>query len=237
MAPARHRGTLARASAASRCRRRPWEHSFRPELLLTSLACIRPARGTRCWSRRARSSQKPVLTETRRRSHAMNREEALDVALGQIERQFGKGSVMRMSDAAQVSIGAVSTGSLSLDLALGIGGLATRTRRRDLRARVVGQDDARLPRDRGGAAAGRHLRVHRRGARDGPVLRAAHRRQHRRPARLAAGHGRAGARDLRAADPLRRARRRRRRLRRRADAEGGDRRGDGRQPRRACRRD
>jgi recombination protein RecA len=53
----------------------------------------------------------------------MNREEALDVALGQIERQFGKGSVMRMSDAAQVAIGAVSTGSLSLDLALGIGGL------------------------------------------------------------------------------------------------------------------
>ena len=43
----------------------------------------------------------------------MNREEALDVALGQIERQFGKGSVMRMSDAAQVSVGAVSTGSLS----------------------------------------------------------------------------------------------------------------------------
>ena len=54
----------------------------------------------------------------------MNREEALDVALGQIERQFGKGSVMRMSDQAQVSIGAVSTGALSLDMALGIGGLA-----------------------------------------------------------------------------------------------------------------
>ncbi len=53
----------------------------------------------------------------------MDREQALDVALGQIERQFGKGSVMRMSDQAQVSIGAVSTGSLSLDLALGIGGL------------------------------------------------------------------------------------------------------------------
>src|SRR5437773_6002426 len=53
----------------------------------------------------------------------MNREEALDVALGQIERQFGKGSVMRMSDQAQVSVGAVSTGSLSLDLGLGIGGL------------------------------------------------------------------------------------------------------------------
>ena len=48
----------------------------------------------------------------------MDREQALDTALGQIERQFGKGSVMRMSDQAQVSIGAVSTGSLSLDLAL-----------------------------------------------------------------------------------------------------------------------
>ncbi|MBA3364906.1 MAG: recombinase RecA [Actinobacteria bacterium] len=53
----------------------------------------------------------------------LDREQALDVALGQIERQFGKGSVMRMSDQAQVQIGAVSTGSLALDLALGIGGL------------------------------------------------------------------------------------------------------------------
>jgi len=53
----------------------------------------------------------------------VDREEALDVALGQIERQFGKGSVMKMNDHAAVSIGAVSTGSLSLDLALGIGGL------------------------------------------------------------------------------------------------------------------
>jgi recombination protein RecA len=53
----------------------------------------------------------------------MKREEALDVALGQIERQFGKGSVMRMSDRPQVSIGAISSGSLALDMALGIGGL------------------------------------------------------------------------------------------------------------------
>ena len=44
----------------------------------------------------------------------MDREQALDTALGQIERQFGKGSVMRMNDRAQVAIGAVSTGSLSL---------------------------------------------------------------------------------------------------------------------------
>ena len=53
----------------------------------------------------------------------LDREQALDTALGQIERQFGKGSVMRMNDQAQVAIGAISTGSLSLDLALGIGGL------------------------------------------------------------------------------------------------------------------
>jgi recombination protein RecA len=53
----------------------------------------------------------------------VEREQALDMALGQIERQFGKGSVMRMNDHAQVATGAVSTGSLSLDLALGVGGL------------------------------------------------------------------------------------------------------------------
>src|SRR3954463_15388361 len=53
----------------------------------------------------------------------MDREQALETALGQIERQFGKGSVMKMSDQAQRSISAVSTGSLALDLALGVGGL------------------------------------------------------------------------------------------------------------------
>jgi recombination protein RecA len=53
----------------------------------------------------------------------LDREHALDTALGQIERQFGKGAVMKMSDQGLVSIGSVSTGSLSLDLALGVGGL------------------------------------------------------------------------------------------------------------------
>ena len=53
----------------------------------------------------------------------MEREQALDMALGQIERQYGKGSVMRMNDQAHVTTGSVSTGSLSLDLALGVGGL------------------------------------------------------------------------------------------------------------------
>jgi recombination protein RecA len=53
----------------------------------------------------------------------LDRAEALDTALGQIERQFGKGAVMKMNDRAHVAIGSVSTGSLALDLALGIGGL------------------------------------------------------------------------------------------------------------------
>ncbi|MEZ5479891.1 MAG: recombinase RecA [Thiolinea sp.] len=53
-----------------------------------------------------------------------NKKKALAAALGQIERQFGKGAVMRMGDAAAVrNIEAISTGSLTLDIALGIGGL------------------------------------------------------------------------------------------------------------------
>lgn len=51
------------------------------------------------------------------------REKALSMALSQIEKQFGKGSVMRMGDASRVPVEAVSTGSLGLDIALGIGGL------------------------------------------------------------------------------------------------------------------
>jgi recombination protein RecA len=53
-----------------------------------------------------------------------NKAKALSAALGQIEKQFGKGSVMRLGDAERVqNIDAVPTGSLGLDIALGIGGL------------------------------------------------------------------------------------------------------------------
>ena len=52
-----------------------------------------------------------------------NKQKALDAALGQIERQFGKGAVMRMGDQPREAIPSVSTGSLGLDIALGIGGL------------------------------------------------------------------------------------------------------------------
>ncbi|MEY4588553.1 MAG: recombinase RecA [Pseudomonadota bacterium] len=52
-----------------------------------------------------------------------NKEKALHAALAQIDRQFGKGTVMRMGDRERVCIPAISTGSLGLDVALGIGGL------------------------------------------------------------------------------------------------------------------
>jgi len=52
-----------------------------------------------------------------------NKQKALDAALSQIERQFGKGSIMKMGESAREAIPAISTGSLGLDIALGIGGL------------------------------------------------------------------------------------------------------------------
>ncbi|MFC9974961.1 recombinase RecA [Spirillospora sp. NPDC127200] len=54
---------------------------------------------------------------------ANDREKALETALAQIERQFGKGSVMRMGEEARVPVEVIPTGAISLDIALGIGGL------------------------------------------------------------------------------------------------------------------
>ena len=110
---------------------------------------------------------------------------------------------------------------------------AARPGRRDLRPRVVGQDDPRLPRDRRGPAPRRHLRLHRRRARDGPDLRASGSaststscsspsptpasRRSRSPSSSIRSGALVGGRD---------------RLGRRADAEGRDRGRDGRLPRR-----
>ncbi|MGB4325542.1 MAG: recombinase RecA [Candidatus Nanopelagicales bacterium] len=54
---------------------------------------------------------------------AKDREKALDSALAQIERQFGKGSVMRLGEEGRVPMEVIPTGSIALDIALGIGGL------------------------------------------------------------------------------------------------------------------
>ena len=52
-----------------------------------------------------------------------NKQKALEAAISQIDRQFGKGSVMRMGDAGAIQVDSISTGSLGLDVALGVGGL------------------------------------------------------------------------------------------------------------------
>jgi recombination protein RecA len=53
----------------------------------------------------------------------VDRDKALDVALANIEKQFGKGSLMRLGDEAAVPIASIPTGSIALDVALGIGGI------------------------------------------------------------------------------------------------------------------
>jgi len=52
-----------------------------------------------------------------------NRKKALELALAQIEKQFGKGSILKMDGKTQVDVPAIPTGSLALDMALGVGGL------------------------------------------------------------------------------------------------------------------
>ncbi|MEC7414632.1 MAG: recombinase RecA [Pseudomonadota bacterium] len=67
-------------------------------------------------------AQKPQ-DSSRSADNNPEKERALSAALAQIERQFGKGSMMRLGDQEQLAIPSVSTGSLGLDVALGIGGL------------------------------------------------------------------------------------------------------------------
>ena len=68
---------------------------------------------------------KPPKTTGERGADASQKAKALEAALGQIERQFGKGSIMKLGDGAIANVEAVSTGSLGLDVALGIGGIPT----------------------------------------------------------------------------------------------------------------
>ena len=53
---------------------------------------------------------------------ADDKQKALDTALDQIEKRFGKGAVMKLGQAAAMNVDAIPTGSIRLDLALGIGG-------------------------------------------------------------------------------------------------------------------
>ena len=67
------------------------------------------------------AEKKAIVSPTKKA--AGDKKTALETALSQIEKQFGKGAVMKLGQNVTMSVDAISTGSLSLDLALGIGGL------------------------------------------------------------------------------------------------------------------
>ena len=52
-----------------------------------------------------------------------DREKALEAALNQIQKQFGKGAIMKLGDTSHMNIETIPTGSISLDLATGVGGV------------------------------------------------------------------------------------------------------------------
>ena len=66
------------------------------------------------------ASKKPAFEAA---APAADKKKALETALLQIEKNFGKGTVMRLGDKAEMNVDAIPTGSLTLDLALGVGGL------------------------------------------------------------------------------------------------------------------
>ena len=80
---------------------------------------VTQARGTS-----PQSTAKPTTTTNPTKGGAsMEREKALEMALAHIDKNFGKGSIMKLGDSTHVDIGAIPTGAMSLDIALGIGGL------------------------------------------------------------------------------------------------------------------
>ena len=66
------------------------------------------------------ASKKPAYEAA---APAADKKKALETALQQIEKNFGKGTVMRLGDKADMNVDVIPTGSLTLDLALGVGGL------------------------------------------------------------------------------------------------------------------
>ena len=70
-----------------------------------------------------KNNLKIVKTEEKKDKELKEKNKSLDAAISQIDQNFGKGSVMRLGQQQALDIEAISTGSLSLDLALGIGGL------------------------------------------------------------------------------------------------------------------
>jgi recombination protein RecA len=77
------------------------------------------------WSNGTNNLLKTRLIATNERNTRMvEKEKALEIALGQIEKQFGKGAIMKLGDAAaRTPVATISTGCLPLDYALGVGGI------------------------------------------------------------------------------------------------------------------
>ncbi len=116
------------------------------------------------------SASKKLTKTVTEVTNAEDKKTALETALAQIEKQFGKGAVMRLGQNQAMQVEAISTGSLGLDLALGIGGLP--------RGRIIeiygpessGKTTLALHCVARGAEKRRQRRVHRRGACPRPGL-------------------------------------------------------------------
>src|ERR1700716_501594 len=105
---------------------------------------------------------------------------AIDQAILQIEKQFGKGSIMKLGANPGDKVDAIPSGSLALDLALGIGGYPPGPGGGVYRPGGLGKNDAHAARRRGGAARRRNGSLHRCRARPGLAVGAHLWREHRR---------------------------------------------------------
>lgn len=74
-------------------------------------------------SKKEKSAAAAAASSSTNTAGMSDREKAIDLALNQIERRFGKGAIMKLGDAAKVHVEAIPSGSIALDLALGIGGI------------------------------------------------------------------------------------------------------------------
>ena len=70
-----------------------------------------------------KNNLKVVKSDNKKQQELKEKNKSLEAAINQIDQNFGKGSVMRLGQQQALDVEAISTGSLSLDLALGIGGL------------------------------------------------------------------------------------------------------------------
>lgn len=85
---------------------------------------------------------------------ADDKKRAIDTAMAQIEKMYGKGSIMRFGDRSELNVDYIPTGSLALDVALGIGGLPKGRIIEIYGAGILRQDHAGPARGGGGPEAG-----------------------------------------------------------------------------------